>query len=320
MGAEAVRLLSMHPYAEVTYLGGHSSAGEPIGRVRPGLEMVGQQVHPVNARMIAEHADVAFLALPHGESAEVAAELLEKGLTVFDLGSDFRLEDPADVQKYYGRSAPSSELLDRAVYCLPELTGAPPEGTKLVACPGCFATALNLLLAGLAPLAGHLDVFGITGASGSGISPGPGVHFATRSTSFTAYKSLRHQHQGEVDQLQRSLGNATTYSFVPHSAPLVRGIMLSTVVRAPAEKVLERLQSFYEGCRWVTVLEGAVPLGSVTGTNRVVFGVDGAGDETAVFCAIDNLVKGGSGQAVQVFNLMHGFDETAGLPTVAMWP
>lgn len=320
LGSELVRLLYGHPHAELTYLAGASSAGKDLGDVRPGFLGMGLNVRSVDVGEIAKSADVVFLALPHGESADIAAALIDGGRTVIDLGSDFRLRSAADVERFYGRGAPAPSLLASAVYCLPELTGPPPIGTQLVACPGCFATALNLLLAGVAGGVDSVDVFGITGSSGSGISPSTGVHHSLRGTNFTAYKPLRHQHEGEVSQMQKDLGHEITFRFVPHSAPLVRGIHLTAVLSAGIDLVGGKLNGRYEHCDGVTVVPGPVALGSVVGTNRVLIGYEGHDDSTAVFCAIDNLLKGGSGQAIQIFNLMNGFGEFEGIPMVAAWP
>lgn len=320
MGSELVRILHSHPNVDLTYLAGHSTSGQLLEQSRPGFSDSNLQIKPTNALAISQVAETVFLALPHGESAEIAAQLLDLGKTVIDLGSDFRLKKTEDVTRYYGRSAPSQDLLDRAFYCLPELTGAPPAGTKLIACPGCFATALNLTVAALAPIAKTLQIHGITGSSGSGISPSTGVHHSLRTTNFVAYKPLNHQHLGEVNQLQNQLGHSVNVHFVPHSAPVVRGIHLTTLVPHSPEKVGQLLNDKYQNLKGISIHSGPVPLGAVIQTNRVLLGFSGDPDCTAVFCAIDNLLKGGSGQAVQILNLMNGFDEFAGLPMIAPWP
>ncbi|MDI9641353.1 N-acetyl-gamma-glutamyl-phosphate reductase [Kamptonema cortianum] len=321
LGSELVRLLLSHPMVALTYLGGQFSAGKRLADIRPGFshcpDLVISEVCP---ETIARSCETVFLALPHGESAAVAQPLLDLGVTIIDLGSDFRLSDPSAVDLYYKRPAPSQQLLDQAIYCLPELTGAPPRDTKLIAVPGCFATGLNLLVAGLHGIADLVHIFGITGSSGSGISPSAGVHHSLRPTNFLAYKSLNHQHEGEVRQLLRKQNRAIDFTFVPHSAPMVRGIHLTTVVKATAEVVEASLRRLYANQTCIIIEPGPAPVGSVIGTNLVRLGFESDGDFTAVFCAMDNLLKGGSGQAVQIFNLLNNFPETEGLPLIAAWP
>jgi N-acetyl-gamma-glutamyl-phosphate reductase len=269
-----------------------------------------------------------FLALPHGESAVAGRALRTRGVRVIDLGSDFRLKDPAEHARWYGREPAAPELLDEAWYGLPELTGPPPAGTGLIANPGCFATALLLTLAPLAPhLAPDADVavFGVTGSSGSGVAPSAGVHHSLRTTSFTAYKTLKHQHVGEVRQLLASrstAGAVPTFRFVPHSLPTARGIHLTTVLPSGSlgADALEVLRAAYADAALVDVVEGEIPMGAVQHSNRTLIGVVRAGADVVVFTALDNLLKGGSGQAVQNLNLWEGWDETLGLPVVGAWP
>lgn len=321
MGGELVRLLLGHPQVELTSVAGGSSAGKMLASIRAGFAGVSELViDPAEPELLAGKCDLVFLALPHGESAVLAAQLLDRGVKVIDLGSDFRLKNPSDVEKYYGRPAVHAELLNEAFYSLPELTGAVPEGTRLLASPGCFATGLNLVLALCDGLVESLDLFGITGSTGSGIAPSAGVHHSLRSTSFVAYKALNHQHEGEVRQLLSERGAGIDFRFVPHSAPLIRGIHLTTIVRAPASELKARWGKLYNGKPMMVRHDSPVALGSVVGTNLVAMGMVEQGDSTALTCAFDNLLKGGSGQAIQSMNLWLGFPETAGLPMIAAWP
>lgn len=318
MGGELVRLIDAHPQMELAMVCGGESAGKKLRDVRPGLatDLV---VQSPDAATLAENCDVVFLALPHGQSAPLAEELLKREKLVIDLGSDFRLKDPADVEKYYSREAPRQKLLDIAWYGQPELLGSPPANTRLIACPGCFATALCL---GLAPIGDQemANVFGATGSSGSGIQPQMGVHHSLRTTGFTAYKPLKHQHLGEVDQLLRSRGSQLKYNFVPHSAPMVRGIHLTIIAETSADQTLKAAQNLYKDTKLVNVKSGPVNLGSVIGTCRVEIGIDGNETTSVITVAIDNLLKGGSGQAIQNFNLLMGWPETEGLPLHALYP
>lgn len=326
LGGELVRLLSQHPQARLTAVCGFSSAGRALHEVRPSLRGAGPlTVKAFDPDQLQSDCDLVFLALPHGTSAALAAALLERGLRVIDLGSDCRLRRSADVVRYYGSEPTHPELLNEAFYSLPELTGPIPEGTRLVANPGCFATALALALA---PLAARLrepasvQVFGITGSSGSGLNPSERVHHSLRRTSFTAYKSLRHQHLGEVRQLLASRGAVPDIAFVPHSSTLVRGIHITVTCRRQDldGTALDLLQDAYAGAAFVDAVAGEIPMGAVIGSNRALLGAVQDEGTAVVFCAIDNLLKGGSGQAIQNMNLLLGLDEGLGLPAVGIWP
>ncbi len=326
LGGELVRLLSGHPHVEITAVCGSSSAGQPLHEARPSLRGAGELVvREFDATEIASLCDLAFLAVPHGTSAGPAAALLEHGVQVIDLGSDFRLRDADEVRRYYGGEPAPQALRETAHYSLPELTGAPPQDCQLIANPGCFATALSLALAPLTPhLSGGASVqaFGVTGSSGSGAAATSKVHHSFRRTSFTAYKPLRHQHLGEVRQLIASRGSVPEIAFIPHSSALVRGIHVSITTRRSEldGDALSILKAAYRSASFVDVIQGEVPLGAVIGSNRALLGVSCDEDITVVFCAIDNLLKGGSGQAVQNMNLLCGFPEDAGLPVVGVWP
>lgn len=323
LGGEAVRLLAGHPKFTLAMACGAQSAGKTLRQVRAGLasDMV---IQPVNAEALAEACDAVILALPHGESAPLAESLLRSDKLVVDLGSDFRLKDPAEVDRLYGREAPRQKLLDAAWYGLPEITGPPPPGTRLVACPGCFATALALLAWPLSGGVDHLAVFGVTGSSGSGIAPAPGVHHSTRSSGFVAYKPLAHQHMGELNQLLGKMrgqgGSVPKVSFIPHSAPVARGIHLTAIVEIPSAEVKARFTAAYAGQALIHVGDGPVNMGSVQGSCRAEIGISDAGPQTAVFVAIDNLLKGGAGQGLQNLNLLAGLPGEAGLPQMGMWP
>lgn len=322
MGGELVRLLADHPRAKLEMVAGGESAGKSLRNLRPGLDL-DLTIEPADSDVLAKRCDVVFLALPHGKSADMAYELLERSCPVFDLGSDFRLRSSEQVKTWYGRESEYEGLLSEATYALPEITGGPPPTARLIACPGCFATGLALTLAPLTGLLGKDDrvsSFGITGSSGSGIQPSAGVHHSLRMTSFTAYKPLSHQHMGEVGQLLGDLGAEFEVDFIPHSAPITRGIHLTTMVNRPVEEVRKAFTDRYAGKHLIRLSEGPVALGSVIGTCRVAIGLAGQGGQTAIFTALDNLLKGGSGQAVQNLNLWRGWPELDGLPLHGMWP
>ncbi len=326
LGGEVVRLLAAHPLAELRAVAGEASAGRLLAEVRPSLRGAGSiEVERFQPDKLADSCDLVFLALPHGCSAEAAAALLDRGLPVIDLGSDFRLRSPEDYARFYGRPAGRPELLDEAHYSLPELTGPIPPGTQLVANPGCFATALALATAPLVPhlaAGARLQAFGVTGSSGSGIGPSAGVHHSLRSSSFTAYKSLRHQHLGEVQQILGQFGPVPPIDFVPHSAPITRGIHITILVRKQDldGSPLDLFHDRYAACPLVGAVGGEIPLGAVIGSAQSLLGVVGGEDVWVIFSALDNLLKGGSGQAIQNMNLLQGWDETAGLPMLGSWP
>lgn len=320
MGAELARLIIPHPNFELTMACAGSSAGQKLADNRPGFgaldDLIVAESDPAK---LAENCDLVFLALPHGKSADIAEELLLKAVKVIDLGSDFRVKDRVVSEALYQRPAPSQSLLNQAEYCLPEITGRPSKDVQLIAAPGCFATALTFLLSGWPDE--QATIFGVTGSSGSGIEPSPGVHHSLRTTNFTAYKPLQHQHIGEVSQTLKSLGKDIEIDFVPHSAPMVRGIHLTAVCKRPVED-LETRYAFLRNQTLVTIQRGAIPMGAVVGTCRVLIGLSPSPDntKTTICVAIDNLLKGGSGQAVQIANLLFDLPETTGLPLIGQWP
>jgi len=318
LGGELVRLLAGHPNVDVVVRGSRANAGKRLSAVRPNLVGAADGLlEDLDAAALAERCELVFLALPHGTSAAAGRGLRQLGVPVIDLGSDFRLTEPADHVTYYGREPGAPELLDEAVYSLPELTGGPGEA-GLIANPGCFATALALTLAPVAD-ASRVLISGITGSSGSGIAPSAGVHHSLRGTDFKAYKPLRHQHLGEVRQLLAARGAVPSIAFVPHSAPVARGIHLTAFVEG-VEGVIDRYREAYANSALVSVRAGALRMGSVVGTCRAEIGVVEDTDGVVVFCAIDNLLKGGSGQALQNLNLRQGWPETLGLPVIGAWP
>ena len=326
LGGELVRLLAEHPRVSLGRVCGYRSAGKSLGSVRGGLAPLGLEISEVDPPQLAKEAEVAFLALPHGDSALLAAELLAAGMRVIDLGSDFRLEDAADYPRYYGRSHPRPEFLSEAYYSLPELTGAIAPDCRLVANPGCFATALAM---GIVPLVKHLGpqariaAMGITGSSGSGAAASVKVHHSLRPTNLSAYKPLTHQHLGELRQLMMRLGgHAPAVDFVPHSGPFIRGIHLTLQLRRSelGADPFALLSAAYADADLVDVQRGPVDLGAVVGSCRVAIGVAGDDEVAVVFVAIDNLLKGGSGQAVQNLNLLMGWPACEGLPRLGQWP
>jgi N-acetyl-gamma-glutamyl-phosphate reductase len=322
-GAELVRLLLGHPEVELAGLYARSTAGQPVASVLPSLAgVVDGILEPAAPEIIAGRARVAFLALPHGEGARLAADLLERGLKVIDLSADFRLRDAAAHTTWYGHD-PVPGLRARAVYGLPERHRAEIAKADLVAVPGCYPTATVLAIAPLLPLVGApLIVDAKSGVSGAGRTPGLSTHFPEIAEGIRPYKVAgTHRHTAEIEQ---ELGGARV-TFTPHLVPMTRGILSCVYAPARAERGFrDALVAAYAKEPFVTVLpDGQLPdTTHVRGSNRVHVNVvaDARAGTVLAMAAIDNLVKGASGQAVQCMNLVLGLPETTGLGAVAAFP
>ena len=326
-GAELVRLLLSHPHVQLSCVVAGRSAGQAMDAVFP--QFVGRfdsVLEQFDADEVARRATVAFTALPHAASAEVVAALRTRGVTVVDLSADFRLSDLATYERYYS-SHPCPDLVAQAVYGLPELHRERIRGARLVAAPGCYPTATVLAIAPLLR-AGVVEAVGLvvdakSGVTGAGRNPSLAVHFAEVAEGVRAYKvGGSHRHAPEIRQeLGQVAGRDVRLSFTPHLVPMSRGI-LSNVYAQPcpgvqAADLRKALQDAYGDEPFVRVLpEGQAPdTRSVRGSNRVQVQVwlDEDAQQVIAMSAIDNLVKGASGQAVQCLNLMQGWSETAGL-------
>ncbi len=334
-GGEIVRLLAAHRRAEVTFLGAKDSAGKTLAEVHPhlvSLPIAGNAMESIEPDTIAGEADVVFSALPNGTSASLVPALLDAGVRVIDLAGDFRL--PAEAYpEWYGFEHPSPALLERAVYGVPELFGAQVAGAELVANPGCFATSAIL---GLAPLLGEgliepgaIRVDGKTGMSGAGKAANESTIYTSTEESIRPYRVPTHQHTPEIERgLELATGVAPPVLFVPHLVPAVRGVLTTSYATltegTTTETLTEALTVAYAGRPFVRVLAPGAMADSkrVRGTNVIELqAVADARTGTAVVVgAVDNLVKGAAGQAIQNLNLALGFDEAEGLPTVAVYP
>jgi len=310
--------------------------GEPLGAVHPNLDgatdLVFEDLTPAEA---VKGCDVALLALPHKVTAAKVPELIAAGVKIIDMSGDFRLRDAATYEKFYGAKHPHPELLGTFVYGLPELNRAQIKAAKYVASPGCFATTIELALLPLAR-AGLLDgavihVQGITGSSGSGIAPQAGTHHPSRAGNLKTYKPLEHQHVPEIVQTLGDCGaKGVELRFVPVSAPLTRGIFATCFLELPEAIDKTKLAAMFDESflrepfvrRPLARLPEVV---AVAGSNyaEVGFAVGAAvhGKRTVTcFSAIDNLIKGGAGQAIQNMNLVLGLDERASLEDPGPWP
>ncbi len=331
-GAEVLRLLAVHPAVELVAVGASERAGQRVDDVYPHLSPLGPIAFEELDASVSGRADLAFLALPHGRSALVAPDLLEGGLRVIDLAGDFRL--PAEeYPAWYGFEHPAPEWLGKAVYGLPELFRPQIADAVLVANPGCYPTAVTLALAPLLA-AGAVSPHGIvidakSGVSGAGAKPTETVHYAHTEGSVRPYRVGTHQHTPEIEMaLARSIGRVPQVTFVPHLVPAVRGVLVTcyATMTAPAttEDLAAGLAAAYESAPFVRVLPtGRMPDPKrVTGSNVCEIGVavDPRTGTAVVVGAVDNLVKGAAGQAVQNMNLMLGLEETTALPTIGLYP
>lgn len=330
-GGELLRLLLAHPAVTVAHATSRSRAGQPVGAVHRNLwGTTDLAFSNPDVETLAADCDVIIGAMPHGASAETLAPFVDRGVRVVDLSGDFRLRTPADYQTWYKREHPRPDLLTQAVYGCPEFQREAIVGAKLVASPGCFATALNL---GMLPLTaaelatGRPQIVAMTGSSGSGAEATDGTHHPTRAQTLRPYKVLTHQHVGEVLQLAQVAGASLTgLDFTPVSAPLVRGILaVLTIPLTTAQSTAQLNACFaahYASHPFVKVLTDREPeCASVAGTNYVELRVRATGAGGAhVVVALDNLVKGGAGQGVQCLNLMLGCGETTGLTWAGSWP
>jgi N-acetyl-gamma-glutamyl-phosphate reductase len=334
-GAELVRRLLIHPGVELVRVCSIDHVGEPLSSAHPHLEGVTdlrfEKLPPAEA---AANVDVVLLGLPHTASIGVVESLLDTSAKVIDMSGAFRLRDASAYAHYYGGAHPRPDLFDRFVYGLPELNREAIRKSRFVASPGCFATTIELALLPLARaglLSGPVDVVGITGSSGSGVTPTATTHHPIRAQNLRTYKPLEHQH---VPEIERTLAEAgakdARVRFVPVSAPLARGIFVTAFAHVPvtaAPGAIEAVfREHYAHEPFVRVPAKRLPeVVAVSGSNYAEVGVvvgpeDARGRLVTCFGATDNLVKGGAGQAIQNMNLMLGLDERTSLEDVGGYP
>ena len=330
-GAELLRLLSAHPDAEIVAVTSRSAAGTPVAEAYPQLRGVVDLAFttPEGGRL--DECDVVFFATPHAAAMHDVPRLLDAGVRVVDLSADFRLRDPELWAQWYNTVHAAPELIERAVYGLPELGRRDAiAAADLVACPGCYPTAILL---GFKPLveAGIVDLDRLiadakTGVSGAGMKLAPGFLFAEATDSFKAYGVSGHRHLPEIRQFLRELAqHEVGLTFVPHLVPMVRGIHATLYAGLTGEADLQTLyEQAYRDEPFVDVLPagGTPETRHVRATNmcRIAVHRPLEGDQAVVLSTIDNLVKGAAGQAVQCFNLMIGAPETRGLTATAPVP
>ena len=321
-GAELLRLLLFHPRVEIALVTANEHAGKSVGEVHRNLYGLTDLRFAAAPEDFADldSVDVVFLALPHGQALDVVPRLPEH-VKVIDLSGDFRLRSAAEYEQHYGRAHSAMEKQKNFVYGLTETNRERLRGARLVSNPGCFATATLL---GLAPLvahnllAGRVIVDAKTGSSGSGAKAAANTHHPQRANSFYAYKPFAHQHVPEIEQELRAVGDwSSELIFMTHSLPVSRGIFASIYVELKKDlltaEVEELYRNFYRESFFVRVVKGSPDINWVKTTNFCDLGVAARGRQLAVFAALDNLVKGAAGQAVQNMNLLCGYDERTAL-------
>ncbi len=333
--AEMLRRLLIHPHVDALRVASIDHVGEPLGAAHPPLSGLSDLVFEnVSPREAAAGCDVALLALPHKVTAEKVPELAELGVKIVDMSGDFRLRDRDVYERYYGVTHPVPDLLGEFVYGLPELSRARIRSARYVASPGCFATSIELALLPLARaglLDGPIHVTAMTGSSGSGALAAAGTHHPVRAGNLKSYRPLTHQHTPEILQTLADAGAPDVQlRFVPVSAPLVRGILVTAFVEVDAAVDRERVEELFDRAYaeepFVRRPKTRLPeIAAVAGSNFAEVGFH-LGDASAgrrtltVLSALDNLIKGGAGQAIQNMNLMLGLDETTSLADPGPWP
>ena len=333
-GVELVRLLCRHPDVELTVLTSQSYVGQPFWHVYPSLfRYVELECADAAPELVAAEAEVAFVALPHGHAMGVAAALLEKGCRVVDLGADFRFREKQTYEQWYRIPHTAAELLSTAVYGLPEWYRERIRGASLVANPGCYPTGALLALLPLVST-GWIDLRGIvvdakSGVSGAGRTLSLNTHYGECNENLKPYSVPGHRHVPEMEQeLSLAAQAEVRIAFTPHLVPMTRGI-LCTVYATPlrtvtAADVLDLYRETYRNEPFVRVLpDGMLPqTKAVAGSNYCDLAavVDARTGRLILFSAIDNLVKGAAGQAVQNMNIMCGLPETRGLEQPPLYP
>lgn len=335
-GAELLRLITAHPQLELTAVTSEKSAGLTVASVFPNLATtVSLSFESLAPEALAERADMVLLALPHTKSLAPVATCLAAGRRVVDLSADYRLKDPATYERWYGTPHTQPALLRDAVYGLPELHRAKIGPAKLVASPGCYPTAAILQLA---PLAAHgllqpntVVIDAKSGISGAGRSPALPYHFPEAHESLEPYKIGQHRHIPEIEQelsgLMRTPSSAFTVAFTPHLVPMNRGILSTAYCRLTKVIDVKELRAlyrdFYKRERFVRLTEETAPNPrNIRGSNYCDIGVfaDSRAGWVVTVAALDNLVKGAAGQAIQAMNLMVDLPEETGLTAPGFFP
>ncbi len=328
-GSELLRIVLFHPNAEIVLVTANEHAGKAVGEVHKnlfGLTDLRFEKSPEDLSIL-ENVDVVFFALPHGQALNLIPQLPEN-VKVIDLSGDFRINDKDVFKQFYKLEHTADELQSKFVYGLTETNREQIKTAQYVANPGCFATATLLALAPLVKsglLTGKIIVDAKTGSSGSGAKAAANTHHPQRMNSFYAYKPFTHQHVPEIEQHLRKVGEfENEFVFMTHSLPVSRGIFASCYLETTNiltnEDLKHLYELFYKDSFFVRIVENSPDINWVKTTNFCDIAANSNGRQIAVFSAIDNLVKGASGQAVQNMNLMFGLDEMTGLRLIGTNP
>ncbi|OFW60902.1 MAG: N-acetyl-gamma-glutamyl-phosphate reductase [Candidatus Solincola sediminis] len=333
-GVELLRLLHCHPHAQVTYITAHTYAGKPVGEVYPHLHPYANSVfRKFSVSEALEEADFFFIALPHGEAMVAVSSLLEGDCRVCDLSADYRFSDPKTYENWYQVEHSSPKLLQEAVYGLAEINRDAIRDTRLVAVPGCYPTASILALA---PVMNQIPANGTSiiidaksGLSGAGRALSLPTHFAQADENMKPYNVGSHRHTPEIEEVLSSLrGEKASVVFTPHLIPMNRGILATCYAKLgegiSTDAIEPLYRSCYKGSEFIVIRgEGDFPeTKAVSGTNYCHIGwhFDDDSRLLIVASAIDNLVKGASGQAIQCMNIMNDWDEATGLESLGIFP
>ncbi len=304
-GGEMIRLLMNHPYVNISYVHSSSNAGNKVSKIHTDLT---GETDLIFTNTITNDIDVLFLCVGHGDAKKFLVENnISDSIKVIDLSQDFRLSDKSEIENR------------NFIYGLPELNREKIKSANSIANPGCFATAIQLGLLPLAPagLLGEVFTTGITGSTGAGQGLSSTSHFSWRANNIQAYKSLQHQHVNEIHQsLQQLQGNdSICVNFVPWRGDFTRGIYVSSILDCglPIDAIKESYTTFYQDHVFTHVSDNMIDLKQVVNTNKCLIHIEKQGSKMVIHSAIDNLLKGASGQAVQNMNLLFGLDEVVGL-------
>ena len=320
-GSELLRILLFHPNAEVVFVTANEHAGKPVGSVHKNLNGLTDLIFIPTPDDLSEggEVDIVFFALPHGQALRLIPKL-PPNVKAIDLSGDFRIDDAVVFEKYY-KQQHAGEIQSRFIYGLTETKREAVRTAKYIANPGCFATATLLALAPMVKsglLDGNIVVDAKTGSSGSGAKAASNTHHPQRMNSFYAYKPFSHQHVPEIEQHLSEIGEFNSQLvFMTHSLPVSRGIFAScymqTKVNLTNEDALNLFKHFYADSFFIRFSDTSPDINWVKNTNFCDISVHSSGKNVVVFAALDNLVKGAAGQAVQNMNLMYGLDEQTGL-------
>jgi len=319
-GSELVRILLFHPNVEIAFVTANEHAGKCVSDVHRnllGLTDLSFQKAPESLSEI-DDIDVAFFALPHGQALNLVPQV-SPDTKVIDLSGDFRINDAEVFKKYY--KLDRNEMQNKFVYGLTETNRDAIRRAQYVANPGCFATATLLALAPMVAsglLTGSVIIDAKTGSSGSGAKPAANTHHPQRMNSFYAYKPFTHQHVPEIEQHLQTVGDfQSDFVFMTHSLPVSRGIFASCYLESTVNLTNEDLNNiyrkFYRDNFFIRIVDGSPDINWVKNTNFCDIAAHSNGKQVVVFSAIDNLIKGAAGQAIQNMNLMFGLDEKTGL-------